>query len=317
MRAAVGLLLVGACSAPQHPAAGKAAEPAKAPLTSTTPAGLIVPVGKDAEGVAIDAVSHVAAVGVRAPFGIALVDTRGGRLLRTVPVAGHVRHLVTRGSTLLVPLEDTGALLELALPSGALTSTAKTDGYPHGVTAVGGDSALVGNERGKRVTLLRKGSVIATAEDFPQPGGAAAAGGRVFVVDVAASSLTWLDADTLRRGRTVGAGNGPTHAVTDRRGDVVVVDTRGDAVTTYSPDLDRRRSLALPGTPYGIAYDEVRDQIWVTLTARNEVVCLDAADLREVRRVPTVRQPNTVAVDSSTGLVAVASRSDGTLQLFR
>ena len=73
---------------------------------------------------------------------------------------------------------------------------------------------------------------------------------------------------------------------------------------------------ALPGTPYGIAYDPVRDRLWVTLTARNEVVgvALGAAKPSVVATFPTVRQPNTVAVDPVTGRVFVASRTDGTVE---
>ncbi len=42
----------------------------------------------------------------------------------------------------------------------------------------------------------------------------------------------------------------------------------------------------------------------------------ELTDRRVLRRFPAVRQPNSVAVDRTTGRVFVASRSDGTLQLF-
>jgi hypothetical protein len=55
----------------------------------------------------------------------------------------------------------------------------------------------------------------------------------------------------------------------------------------------------------------------VTLTERNEVAELEAGDEpRRLRSFPTVRQPNSVAVDPESGRVFVASRSDGTLQLI-
>lgn len=295
----------------------KAAEPARAAVPATIPAGTVLSVGHQAEGVAVDPVTHLAAVGVRDPFGIALVDTRSGRLVRTVPVPGHVRHLGVQASTVLVPLEDTGALLSLALPSGATLARTPSDGYPHGVAAVGLDAAVVGNEHGHRVTLIRKGVVVASATGFPQPGGLIATTEGIFVVDVAASTLTRLALDTLHRERSVKAGNGPTHTVADRRGDLVVVDTRGDALLIFSPSLRLLQTVHLSGTPYGMAYDEVRDQLWVTLTARNEVVSLAGPTYTELRRFPTVRQPNTVGVDSSTGAVVVASRSDGLVQIIR
>jgi DNA-binding beta-propeller fold protein YncE len=78
------------------------------------------------------------------------------------------------------------------------------------------------------------------------------------------------------------------------------------------------RTLPLPGTPYGLAYDAARDRLWVTLTATNQLVGFDtrADPPREIARIPTVRQPNTVAVDEATGRLAVTGPDDGTLQLI-
>ncbi len=66
----------------------------------------------------------------------------------------------------------------------------------------------------------------------------------------------------------------------------------------FSADpLKRIGSLAVPGAPYGMAVDG--DTVWVTLTALNEVVGLDVSGnhAKVIARYPTVRQPNTVAVD--------------------
>ena len=313
-RLLVVALLATACSHPNAPR--KAAEPGLSPRLTATPAGRLIALGKQAEGVAVDPVTHLAAVGLRDPFAISLVNTRSGVVTRTVAVPGHVRHLALQGDHVLVPLEDTGSLVLLRLPEGEVAARVPTAGYPHGVTAVGADAQLVGNEHGGRVTLVRNGSVVATARGFPQPGGVAASRDGLYVVDVAASTLTRLDPITLSRRKTVQAGDGPTHLVATKDGTLIVVDTRGDAVTLYSPDLRVLRRVQLRGTPYGIAYDEVREQVWITLTALNRVVCLAAKDLTGVRSAPTVRQPNTVGVDSSSGVVVVASRSDGLLELI-
>ena len=311
-------LLAGGCANTQQPILRRAAEPARSPALSVAPAGRTLAVGNEAEGIAVDPLTHLAAVGVRQPFGIALVDLGTGVLRRTVPTSGHVRHMALQapGGPVLVPLEDAGLLLSISLPDGEVVSSTGSADYPHAVAAVGPVTAVVGNERGHRVTLVSRGQVVAETTGLPQPGGAAATGEAVFVVDVAASTLTRLDRESLQRGRSVNAGDGPTHVVTDVRGLVVVVDTRGDALHVFSPNLQLRQTRSLPGTPYGVAYDEVRDLLWVTLTARNEVVALRGSDLTEVRRLPTVRQPNTVGVDSSTGQVVVGSRSDGLLQLL-
>jgi len=75
--------------------------------------------------------------------------------------------------------------------------------------------------------------------------------------------------------------------------------------------------LELPGSPYGLAYDARHDRVWVTLTARNEVVEIDAtaSPPTVLNRFPTVRQPNTVAVDAATGRLFVTGTADGVLQL--
>lgn len=311
-RLLVALLLVSSCSAQ------RAAEPAHAPPAARSPAGQVLAVGSQAEGVAVDPVTHLAAVGVRNPFRIVLVDLRTDRVVRTVPVSGHVRHLALQapGGPVLVPLEDSGALLTLALPSGGILSSIPTSGYPHGVAAVGRDAAVVGNEMGHRVTLVRAGRVVATDTEFPQPGGATTSGDSIYIVDVKASTVTRLRSDTLRHLGSRDLGDGLTHAVTDIRGDVVVIDTRGGAIYVLRPDLSTRLTRRLPGTPYGVAYDPTRDRLWITLTGRNQVVGLHGPDLVEDRRLPTVRQPNTVAVDPTDGTVVVASRTDGTVQLL-
>lgn len=314
MRGVLSLLLVAACTT-HGPAPRRAAEPGKAPAPHVTPAGRVVVVGSEAEGVAVDPVTHLAAVGVRSPYGLALVDTRTGRLVRTVPLPGHVRHLAVRGTQVLVPVEDAGRLLVVDLTSGSIRQDVATSGYPHGVSAVGADGALVGNERGARVSLIRGGVVTETASGFPQPGGSAVTSRGLYVVDVSSWRLTRLD-EALRPGPSVAAGRGPTHAVADSRGDIIVADTRGDAVLVFSPDLEQQRRISLPGRPYGLAYDAQRDTVYVTMTATNELVALSGPDRTETQRWPTVRQPNTVGVDTTTGTIVVASRTDGTVELI-
>jgi DNA-binding beta-propeller fold protein YncE len=148
----------------------------------------------------------------------------------------------------------------------------------------------------------------------------AAVGDRVGVVDVRDRTLSLYDTRRDVRFARVGAGDGPTHLVADRRGHLLVIDTGGDRILTYdgTPGLRRIGSTALPGTPYGVAYDGARDLLWVTLTGRNQVVAVDLGSRPPavVARMPTIRQPNTVAVDPSTGRVFVAGRADGSVQLL-
>jgi hypothetical protein len=126
-------------------------------------------------------------------------------------------------------------------------------------------------------------------------------------------------ARTLRVGEErIAVGIGPTHvvAVGDR---LYVADTRGGAllVVATRPRLAVVRRVHLPGSPYGLAADAARHRLWVTLTARNEVVVL-AANTRPVPRTrwATVRQPDAVAVDSATGDIVVRGRDRRVVQVI-
>jgi DNA-binding beta-propeller fold protein YncE len=172
--------------------------------------------------------------------------------------------------------------------------------------------------------VVRAGRVVARLPDAVMPGGMAVVGGRLGLVDVASDTLTIYDTTTLARLSSTALGAGPTHEVADDRGDLIAADTRASALlfstTAGSPaELARAvpRSMPLPGTPYGLAYDPARDRLWVTLTATNQLVGLDTRSEppREIARIPTVRQPDTVAVDEATGRLAVAGATDGTVQL--
>ena len=121
-------------------------------------------------------------------------------------------------------------------------------------------------------------------------------------------------ADTLRPLGRIDVGIGPTHVVA-RGARLFVVDTRGNGLIEVSTDpLRVHRRTHLEGSPYAIAFDPVRKRFWVTLTATNRVA--ELTDRRVLRSFPTVRQPNSVAVDPLTGRVLVAGRKDGTVQLL-
>jgi hypothetical protein len=122
----------------------------------------------------------------------------------------------------------------------------------------------------------------------------------------------------LRSGRRVsraGAGIGPTHVVAFG-GRLFVTDTGGGALLVFEerPDLRLVNRVYLPGGPYAIAVDAGARRLWVTLTARNEIVELSAHGRpRVLRRRRTVRQPDAVAV--AAGRVLVAGRA-GALQIL-
>ena len=320
--------LIGCGDAPpaQPPAAEPAesppaAEPAPAP-PGATPAGRVIDVGAQPEGVIADAATGLVAVAVREPNALVLVDVRTGAVIDRVELPGSLRHLQLAGpgGPVLVPVESADTLLAVALPSGDIGWRAPAGRFPHDATAADNGSVFVTNEFGGSLTVLRDGAVVETLTDQTQPGGIAAVDGVVAVIDVRRNDLTVYDAVTLRQVGRVAAGDGPTHVVASRHGRLIVSDTRGDALLVFevSPSVMQVNRLELPGSPYGLAYDPQRDRVWVTLTGRNEVVEIDAAASPPtvLNRFPTVRQPNTVAVDAGTGRLFVTGTADGVLQLL-
>lgn len=256
-----------------------AAEPPHSPAVAHTPAGRVTRVGSAPEGVVADAATGLVAVGLRDPSELALVDGATGVVRRRVVLPGAPRHLATAA----------------------------------------GAAVVVGNERGNALSVVQGGHVVATAAVATQPGGVAAlAGGtRLAVVSVRERRLEVYDARTLRRLGRAPAGVGPTHVACLDRGPCYVADTRGDALLVYSvgAGVEPTRRYGLPGGPYGMALDRVRRRLFVTLPARNELVELVAHGRPHVvRRWPTVRQPDSVAVDERTGDVFVTGRADGVLE---
>jgi protein-tyrosine phosphatase len=110
-------------------AAGAAAEPLPFPpqafepgsggRPSGRPEGRTVEVGGRPEGVAVDPESGLAAVGVKGPDQLVLVDVRTGRIARRVPLPSAPRHvqLAAPGGPFLVPAEATDELVEV-FPDG-------------------------------------------------------------------------------------------------------------------------------------------------------------------------------------------------------
>ena len=298
-----------------------AAEPAPAP-PDAEPAGRVIDVGARPEGIIADAATGLVAVAVREPNALVLVDARTGAVTERVELPGSLRHLQLAGpgGPVLVPVESADTLVAVELPSGDIVSRAPTGRFPHDATVAANGTVFVTNEFGSSLTVVRDGAVVDTLTDQTQPGGVAAAGDFVGVIDVRQNDLTVYYAVTLRQAGRVAAGDGPTHVVAGPRGRLIVSDTRGDALLVFevSPSVRQLARLELPGSPYGLAYDAQHDRVWVTLTARNEVVEIDAtaSPPTVLNRFPTVRQPNTVAVDAASGKVFVTGTAEGVLQIL-
>jgi DNA-binding beta-propeller fold protein YncE len=318
--ATAGLLaLLAACnSSPSRPLP-PAAEPAESPPVDRQPAGRVVPVGPGPEGIVADPATGLVAVGLRSPDEIALLD-RDGRVVRRIGLASPPRHLALAGpgGPLLVPAEGSDELVLISLPEGRVEATVKVGSTPHDAAALDG-RIFVGNEFGDSVSVIEQAQVVETVEAPLQPGGVAAVDGEVAVVGVRDRRMQTMDAERLRPLANVDAGTGPTHVVAGPEGRLYVADTDGNALLVFStsPELVQIARIEEPGEPYGLAMDLRHQRLWVTLTATNTLVEYDVSGVepRRLRTFPTPRQPNTVAVEASRGLVFVTGTATGEVQI--
>jgi YD repeat-containing protein len=259
------------------------------------PAGRVVPIGNEPEGIVIGT-SEIGAVAVRNPDGVELIDAATGAVRQTVPTDGAARHLSLAGpdGPVLVPLEGSNELCELDLADGRVTSTVAGVGrQPHDAAQTAGGTIVVTNELGGGVVFVRAGTVVASLPaGSVQPGGVAAVGDYAAVADVQGNGVWGYDGSTF-------------------------ADTDGGAVFVehIDPRLARVAKIDAPGKPYGLVYDAARRRLYVTLTASNLIRLIDVSDATKPRilgDVPTVQQPNSVAVDPRSGSVLVTgSDPDG------
>lgn len=296
------------------------ASAAAAPSPTTTPAGRVWSVlrgtgstPRPAEGIAV--AGDRVAVGLDRPPQLAVLDADTGRSLRTVRLTAAPSHVVA--------LPDGG----FRVVAGRELVTVPVRGRESRVRwSPAGHALAVLPDGGTAVTFPREGTVAVygaegdlrrTVRTRGHPDGIAADGNRIGVIDARATSLTVYRADTGKREEGLRAGNGARHVVADRTGRFLVADTRDGELLVYSTGpLYLRQRYPIAGAPYGMAYDPSRHVVWLTLTARNEVLGLDMSGgaPKVIARHATVWQPNSVAVDPSSGTVFVASKAEGLVQ---
>lgn len=261
-------------------------------------------------------------MGLRDPDELALVDGESGKVVERVDLPEKARHLALAapGGPVLVPSERSNSLLQVGLASEVVEETPVGE-FPHDAAACGGRSFVL-NEFESTASAIEDGEIVETFETPYQPGGIAATpDGLLGVVGVRGLDLEVFEADTLDSLGRVDAGEGPTHIEASPEGRFYVTDTRGDAVLVYEagPEPAKVGRIPLPGgAPYGISLDPERNQLWVTLTAKNRIVRydLDGEQPRRLDDYPTVRQPNNVSVNPQTGRVFVTGTHGGELQIL-
>lgn len=297
-----------------------AAEPAVAPEPATEPAGDVIELGGEIEGLAFDPGTRTLAAVGRDPGVLNLVDAASFTIREQTDVGRGARHLqlAAPGGPVLVPAQFTDELWQVNPGSGRARSVVVGES-PHDVAALEG-RYFVGDEGGDTLTVVEGNRVEATLDAPVQPGSVEEVGGAIAVVAVAERVLTVYDPAVPEELATVPAGVGPTHAAAlgER---LFVADTEGDTVIEFRVSTGEAAPsevgvLAIGDAPYGLAMDVNRERLWVSATGRNEVVAIELGEggMELGASFPTVRQPNSVAVDEKTGDLYVASRTDGLLQ---
>jgi DNA-binding beta-propeller fold protein YncE len=298
------------------------AEPAESPPLTVKPVGDVRSGDSAAEGVAVDGKTGLAAISYRDSKRIDLVDVATNKVVRTFGVPDEARHLelARPGGPLLVPVEYKDRLLRIDLPSGRVLDDVGVGDFPHDAAEAENGRTFVSDEGGDMISVVKDGSEETQLPVPEQPGGLAVSGNVLGVVTAAAREMAFYDTDSLEQTAVLPGGAGPSHVVAGDDGRFYVADTGGDAILVYEggdhPRLLDRTNV--PGSPYGLAIDNGRGELWVTQTGRNEVSELQLTDTapKIVASYPTVRQPNSVGVDDRSGRVVVVSRNDGGVQIF-
>jgi YD repeat-containing protein len=216
-------------------------------------------------------------------------------------------------------------LSEVQLNDGRVLSTATGVGrQPHDAVLTSSGTVVVTSEMGGGVVFVREGRVVGSLTAGPvQPGGVAAVGRYAAVADVQGNGVWVYDGDTRQQVAQAPVGVKLTHAVGISGDLAAFADTDGGAVLIdrVDPQITQVTKVDAPGNPYGLAYDAQRRRLFVTLTASNLLRVVDLADPAKPRTlgdVPTVRQPNSVAVEPRSGAVLVTGSGPagkGSLQI--
>ncbi|WP_396927103.1 YncE family protein [Mycolicibacterium sp.] len=295
------------------------AEPATAGPPTTAPIGKVVALGNAPEGVVV-ATSGIAAVAVRDPNAVVLFDATTGAPRQRISTPSAARHLslATPDGPVLIPLEGSDELLEMNLADGRITATATGVGrQPHDAAQTSSGTVVVSNEGGGGVLFVRDGRVLAALPAGPpQPGGVAAVGDYAAVADVQGNGVWVYGGSSRRLLAQAPVGTKLTHAISLTGDLAAFADTDGGAVylERIDPQVSQVAKIDAPGKPYGLAYDAARHRLYITLTERNALRVVDVADpgaSRMLTDLPTVRQPNSVAVEPNSGTVLVTGSDAG------
>jgi DNA-binding beta-propeller fold protein YncE len=320
------LMLVTGCSSDDGETKLQTIDPATAvasPATTNSLDGVVHPYSGRIDSITFDPVTrNVLLVSQESPtVRIVAADnvesSSAAMTGRDVSIDGNIRDVsIASDGNALLSMDN--QVVKLNLTSGEQTTFPSLDPANSAVELADGRIAI-GTERGTVHVVDPSSDTSQTISGLASVDELAVTGDNVSALDHRQTSLTDINLEEDRLGSALRAGEGATHLVTDRFGRILVTDTTGDELLVFTADpLLLRQRFPVGDSPYAVAYDETADRVWVTLTASNEVVGLDLSSgiPVETNRYNTVRQPNSLAVDSSTGTLVVGSATGDGVQVI-
>lgn len=318
-----GALVLSGCSPSGKPtddlqtvANPVAAQAAVSPAVTVKPAGQVLDTAA-VSALAVNAGSLV--VALTQPPSLLVYDLHKlGAPRATVPLPGPADRLTVSGDQVLAAVPGKGVLARLSVKDAKL-STTDVGGQPAAGIVTGAGTLVAMRDR-KTVEVLGAGAPKTITGQLYSADDVLDTGSGVVVLDRLRTAVFAVDLAGGKIGEGLRAGDGAANAVTDSFGRVLVTDARAGALIAFSADpLIMRQRYPVPGGAYGIAYDHTRNLAWVTLTGRNEVVGFDVRGGEPVEkyRFPTVRQPDSVAVDDQSGRVIVGSAAGEGIQVIQ
>ncbi|CAM2875686.1 lipoprotein [Prescottella defluvii] len=312
---AAALLLLTGCSSEQNGDNLKTIEPATAAVSpaGATPAGSVQDIGRAVDALLFDATTKTTTV--LTDGGTRLLLQTEGTEPREITLDGTAAQItLASDGRVLAPMDGRVQIVDIA--SGEAASTA-VDGDARSAAFLPDGRLAVGLSSGRVQVIAGTGGTTETISGLASVDALAVTGEDLSALDRRQTSLTQIDLEDAELGLALRAGEGATQLITDRHGRILVTDTTGNELLVFTTDpLIMRQRYPVANAPYAIAYDDRTDLVWVTLTASNKVVGYDLSTGIPVEkaRYDTVRQPNSVAVDTVGGNLVVGSAAGDGLQ---
>lgn len=297
------------------------ARAAASPPPASAPAGLVLPLEGAPEAALYDTataslVALTPAAGPDGPARLSVLDRSG--TLRTVPLPSTAAALAGDGQgTVYVAAQGGFVTVDVAAAAASKSEIAGQATTEFTAIARRSDGRMVlGSADGAVLTLAPDLTVSRRVETFARVDGIAAVGDTAVVLDSGQTSVTALDSAGDPR-QALRAGLGATSITADPAGRVLVIDTRGGQLLVFGVDpLIERQAYPVGESPFGVVGSST--WVWVSQTASNTVVGYDLSTGIPVEKVryPTVRQPNSLAFDDTTGTLYVVSGAGGGVQVI-